>query len=88
MSAEWQLIAAKNNPIKWTGDLDDDCTARWAGLILRAEAMDDDVWWWAVTDEEQNLEIDSSNRKSVITQNGKSARLQAEAAAKQNLLGE
>lgn len=40
--------------IVWTGDLDDDCTARWCGLTLCAEAMDEDSsgngtdWWWAV----------------------------------------
>ncbi len=53
------------SPIHWTGDLDDDCIARWCGLTLRAECMgcnDDDCdgldtckpehgeyWWWEVS---------------------------------------
>lgn len=37
-------------PITWTGDLMDDCSAKWAGLLLRAEWMDEDYWWWSVYD--------------------------------------
>ncbi|MDR6568809.1 hypothetical protein [Chitinophaga ginsengisegetis] len=37
-------------PIIWTGDLSDDCTAKWAGLMLRAEWMEKNYWWWAVYD--------------------------------------
>lgn len=32
----------------WSGNLDDDCTARWRGLTLRAEAMGKRTWWWCV----------------------------------------
>ena len=39
-----------NKPIVWTDDLEDDCIALWAGLMLRAEWMDEDYWWWAVYD--------------------------------------
>lgn len=54
-------ILAKE-PIVWRGDLSDDCTAEWAGLMLRAEWMDEDYWWWAVYDMEMNeITIDSSN---------------------------
>jgi hypothetical protein len=35
----------------WTGDLEDDCKAHWRGMCLRAEAMDEGVWWWAVYDD-------------------------------------
>lgn len=35
------------DPIVWTGDLDDDCTAHWHDLILRAENMGNH-WWWTV----------------------------------------
>ena len=41
-----------DSPIIWTSDLNDDRTARWAGLMLRTEEMDDRVWWWAVYDME------------------------------------
>jgi hypothetical protein len=47
--------------IEWTGDLDDDCTAHWSGLILRAEWMNGIRWWWAVSEELSGQEIDSSN---------------------------
>jgi hypothetical protein len=52
MQVEWRDIG---------GDLDDDCVAEWCGLLLRAEWMNDDRWWWAVTDLGQDEEIDSSN---------------------------
>ena len=36
----------------WYGDLEDDCSADWMELLLRAEWMDgegpDAWWWWAV----------------------------------------
>ena len=72
--------------IEWTGDLDDDCTARWLGLILRAEWMDGDVWWWAVSDISTGDEIDSSNNDSyfgVKFTNGTEARDAAERAARE-----
>ena len=34
--------------VVWTGDLEDDCTAYWHDLILRAERMEMGVWWWQV----------------------------------------
>ena len=41
---EKERIVLAQKPIMWTGNLDDDCTARWAGLLLRAEWMDEDYW--------------------------------------------
>lgn len=35
-------------PIDWEGDLEDDCVAEVDGVLLRAEKMDEGVWWWAV----------------------------------------
>lgn len=70
--------------IEWTGDLNDDCTARWSGLILRAEWMDNNIWWWAVSDAETGLEIDSSNNDGyfdVRFASGTAARQAAERAA-------
>lgn len=70
--------------IEWYGDLEDDCSARWAGLILRAEMMDDDRWWWAVSDAKNDLlEIDSSNNHDLICKTATSARTRAETAAKE-----
>ncbi len=84
---EWQKIAATSKKPKWHGDLNDDCTAKWAGLILRAEWMQDDdigqIWWWAVSDDETGEEIDSSNNHSpnTIVRTGTNARYRAEMVA-------
>ncbi|CAD0009522.1 hypothetical protein [Flavobacterium chungangense] len=72
------------DPIIWTGDLNDDCTANWAGLMLRAEWMDDDYWWWCVYDmltEEEN-QIDSSNEYEQRFIGGKVSREKAEEIAR------
>jgi hypothetical protein len=42
------LRAVLSEPITWTGDLGDDCAARWRGLYAHAEAMDDGRWYCAV----------------------------------------
>jgi len=75
-----QALGKKSSPI-WEGDLNDDCTARWAGLILRAEWMDGVAWWWAVSDEESEYEIDSSNNNEVRVTSPSEARRLAEKAA-------
>ncbi len=49
MSDEERRVAARQPPV-WSGDLRDDCTAKWAGFLLRAEKMDRGRWWYAVTD--------------------------------------
>jgi hypothetical protein len=68
--------------IIWTGDLADDCTALWNGLILRAEWMDEDIWWWAVSVHDGRLEeIDSSNNYKTTCRGGENARKFAEEAA-------
>ena len=63
----WQIEAAKIKKPEWYGDLDDDCTAKWAGFLLRAEWMDDNFWWWAVTDLETEQELDSTNNYHEFT---------------------
>jgi hypothetical protein len=69
-------------PIIWTGDLDDDCTAIWAGLMLRAERMEEDYWWWAVYDMTRgDLTIDDSNSYKENFTGGVSARKKAETVA-------
>ena len=72
-------------PIVWTGDLDDDCTAIWSGLMLRAELMDDPHWWWAVSEMDAGVEIRSSNDDSPPCTSGREARLFAEGAARAHL---
>ena len=57
----WQIEAARTSEPDWYGDLDDDCAAKWAGFLLRAEWMDDNIWWWAVSVLETFEELDSSN---------------------------
>jgi hypothetical protein len=71
------------DPIVWTGDLNDDCSAEWAGLLLRAEWMDEDYWWWCVYDmEKDEIQIDSSNEYLERVVGGEAARKKAEETAK------
>ncbi len=84
---EWQKIAAKTKQPEWNCDLNDDCTAKWAGLTLRAEWMQNDntgqIWWWAVSDDETGEEIDSSSNHSpgTLVRTGRDARDRAEMVA-------
>ena len=78
----WQREAAAL-PITWLGDLSDDCTAEWAGLMLRAEQMDRKHWWWAVYDAATSEIISDSHASSEIARNGKKARRAAEHAARE-----
>ena len=67
-------------PITWTGDLNDDCTAEWEGLVLRAERMVNAAWWWEVTDGGEV--VDGSNERGMTPTTGPAARVTAEAAAR------
>jgi hypothetical protein len=70
-------------PIEWTGDLLDDCTARWAGLMLRAEWMHENYWWWTVYDMlNGEVIIDSSNNYNFRFVGGEMARKKAEETAR------
>lgn len=72
--------------IAWTGDLGDDCTALWAGLMLRAEEMDRGLWWWCVYDQaRQGLQIATSNESEAVCPSGVEARRLAEFAARDYL---
>ena len=74
------------DPISWGGNLDDDCIAYWAQLVLRAESMGADQWWWAVIDDKNDgLEIASSNKNDQICRDGVAARAAAEKAARKYL---
>lgn len=79
--ADWQLLAAKEPP-RWTGDLNDDCTARWAGLTLRAEKMDRCQWWWCVYDDVLKKQVVSSNEEQASFHSGHAARAAAADAAR------
>ncbi len=75
-------LALITKPIEWTGDLSDDCTALWAGLMLRAEWMNKDYWWWAVYDMEANeITVDDSTNYSASFKGGQIARQNAESVA-------
>jgi len=69
-----------NTMIEWTGNLKDDCKADWMRLLLHAEQMDRNDWWWAVSDS-NGEQIISSNNSEGTYKNGKTARLAAEDAA-------
>ena len=71
-----------SSPIVWTGDLDDDCTAIWSGLMLRAEWMDGSDWWWAVSRLDAGGQIRSSHDDARPCTSGREARLLAEEAAR------
>jgi hypothetical protein len=72
--------------IEWRGDLGDDCTAEWSGLLLRAEWMAGNRWWWAVRDLASGEQIDSSNESLDVTfTSGDAARRAAEKAAQEYL---
>lgn len=74
--------------IEWTGDLSDNCTAIWAGLMLRAEWMDEDYWCWAVYDiQKAGATIDNSNNYSAIFIGGEVARQKAGSVAQQYIAG-
>ncbi|MCJ8292696.1 MAG: hypothetical protein MJK07_23220 [Flavobacteriales bacterium] len=78
-----------NQQIAWEGDIKDDCTAKWSGLMLRAEWMDEDYWWWCVYDTLNNdIQIDSSNEYDERFIGGEIARNKAEEVAKEYLKNE
>lgn len=78
-----------NQEIIWKGNLDDDCTANWCGLMLRAEWMDEESWWWCVYDmlDDEN-QIDSSNEYTEVCTKGENARRKAEEIAQEYLKNE
>lgn len=69
--------------IIWQGDLNDDCLSNWNGLLLRAECMADNDWWWCVYDmDNDEIQIDSSNNHSMNIIDGALARKLAEDCAR------
>ena len=76
-------LAAEAEPTPfWTRDLDDDCTALWAGFTLRAERMDEGIWWWATYVDASKRQIASSNDAEVSPTTGEEARAAAFRAAR------
>lgn len=81
MTSEERKLLSRER-IEWIGDLSDDCTAKWAGLMLRAESMNDNHWWWAVYDMQRDEKtIDSSNEYNERFLAGEAARKKAEGVA-------
>jgi hypothetical protein len=75
--------ALATQPIIWTGDLEDDCTAIWAGLMLRAELMEENRWWWTVYDMlSDEITIDCSNDYEIEFNDGETSRQKAEEIAR------
>jgi len=69
-------------PINWQGDLHDDCSAFWSGLLLRAEEMERGLWWWAVSNAATGELIADSLRSDIRATTGAKARAAAEVAAR------
>ena len=73
---------ANSEAITWAGNLNSDCTAQWAGLLLHAEEMERTFWVWAVYDEKTNEVISNSSGSAIRATSGKKARFAAETAAR------
>jgi len=71
-----------SEPINWKGNLQDDCSAVWSGLLLRAEEMERSLWWWAVLDAATGDLIADSHGSSIRATTGTKARAAAEGAAR------
>ncbi|MBL7704618.1 MAG: hypothetical protein JNM21_03620 [Taibaiella sp.] len=73
----------KNTPIiEWEGNLEDDCSAHFNGLLLRAEKMEHASWWWSVSlTGKYGKEIDSANNYAHKISSGPAARKAAERVA-------
>ena len=59
-------------PIPWTGDLEDDCTARWRGFGAHAECMDEydpddpgssNAWYCCVWEQMPGAKVGADNRE-------------------------
>lgn len=80
-SIEARRVEARHPPW-WSGDLLDDCTARWAGFILRAEEMQEGVWWYAVIDTASGAYAVDSTVSQTPASDGVSARKRCEEVAR------
>jgi hypothetical protein len=76
-------LEAVNTPVSWVGDLETNCTARWAGLLLRAEQKNRTHWSWTVYDAKTRAIIMDSRMSWARATHGKKARQAAEQAARQ-----
>jgi hypothetical protein len=84
LSLAARLLEAKAAPA-WTGDLQDDCSARWAGFLLRAEEIEKNIWWYSVTDLASGATVEDSNLIGAVVIDGVEAREKSEAAARRFL---
>ena len=60
--------------IEWTGDLNDDCVAKWRGMLAHAEALNDHQWFCSVSVDEEAECLFHSVTDDVHHMTGKSAR--------------
>jgi hypothetical protein len=84
MPRDWQMIAAEKMPV-WQGDLDDRCTALWAGLVLHARLVhrgNGDEWLCDVEDEENGVRLFHSADDDRYFPDAKAARDAAEDIAR------
>jgi hypothetical protein len=79
----WQQITAQVPP-SWTGNLDDDRSVQGAGLTLRAEGMQGDLWFWCVYDDATGDQVVTSDSLAYggRCDSGEAARSAAEKAAR------
>ena len=87
MALSDRRAAVQQRPPRWEGDLKDDCTAVWAGFMLRAERMERRRWWWAVYDLSgpSNDEVASSWDTREQNHTGHQARCAAQQAVRLRL---
>lgn len=79
-------VECRDKKIEWDGDLNDDCTSHYRGFTLRAEMMDTNCWWWAVTkDSNPDIDFGASWDDAKKPASGKEARKLAEQCLKKHL---
>ena len=83
-TVETRRAATKTSPI-WTGDLADDCSAKWAGFFMRAEVMEEGRWWYSVRDVATGVTVEDSATTSGEVSDGVTARAKCEEAARRFL---
>ena len=74
--------------IEWTGDLNDDCVAKWRGMTAHCEVISDyvgddnelvDLWWCAVDREDDGEDLFDSGLHGGYVTSGDLARAICEA---------
>ena len=80
LAAAKELSQTLYDPIGWTGDLNDDCVARWRGMSAHVEAMNhgkrdgEHEWWYFAVCREGEDDIVHSMRDDISAATGEAAR--------------